>query len=420
MWNAIYKKGVLQIAGIPATELVKEFGSPLYVYDESVIRSRYRALDSALNYAPHRIHYAMKSNSNLKILKVLLDEGASIDAVSAEEAQIALLTGFPPEKILLTAINVTPEIMEFAVSKGILLNLGSLASLETFGTLHPGAAVSIRVNPDFGAGHHDHCVTGGRDSKFGIFYSKNDRSDLDTAMDVIRRHDLKLKGLHAHIGSGILEESKFIELMEIILGIAKDFQGLEFIDFGGGIGVPYRPGEKEFDLKSFGENAEKLMENFVDETGHRVTMAIEPGRYLSAEAGVLLTTVTDIKSNPKHIFVGVDTGFNHLIRPMAYGSYHPIVNASRETGESSKVLVAGYICESGDIFTRNEEGPEDREMVMPKIGEVLAIMNAGSYGYAMASQFNSRPRPAEVMVSEGVARLVRRRETLEDVLRTQI
>jgi diaminopimelate decarboxylase len=414
------KNNELIIGGIPAVKLTAEFGSPLYVYDEAVIRDRYRKLFGSIPYEKKRIHYAMKANGNIQILRVLKEEGCHIDAVSKEEVMVALKAGFESEKILFTGMNMTLEDMEYAVKNGVRINVGSLGNLENFGRNFPGQSVSIRINPDFGAGHHDHVVTGGRKSKFGIFYSSKFRKDIDQAIDILKEHKLKLAGVQAHIGSGVLDEGKFIELMQIILKLANDIPGLEFVDFGGGIGVPYRPEEKDFNLEAFGKHASKMMEDFAAHYGARPYMALEPGRFLSAESGYFLVTVTDIKNNPDYTFAGVDSGFNHLIRPMAYGSYHPILNASRVEGGQKEIVVAGYICESGDVFTRGEHGLEARNITEPRAGDVLAILNSGAYGYSMASNYNYRPRPAEVLVSGGTARLIRKRETIEDILRTQV
>jgi diaminopimelate decarboxylase len=409
-WN----NGKLFIGGMPAKELVKEFGSPLYVYDGGVIRDRFRKLSGAIGWQKKRIHYAMKANSNVRILQVLEEEGACIDAVSATEVQIALAAGFEPSRILFTGINLTDADFDFAMAKGVLLNIGSIYTLDRFGARHPGASVSIRVNPDVGAGHHDHCITGGPDSKFGIWHS-----DLGQAKEVLTRHGLKLTGIHSHIGSGILEWSKFMEVMQAMTPIARQFEHLEFVDFGGGIGVPYRPDEPEFDLARFGREANAFMEDLSNRNGRELVLAIEPGRFPVAEAGFLLVTATDIKSTPNFTFVGVDSGFNHLVRPMAYGSYHHIVNVSQPDAPKKKVVVSGYLCESGDVFTRNAEGAEAREIADPQPGNILAILTAGAYGFSMAMNYNSRPRPAEVLAENGVAHLIRRRETVEDILSTQ-
>ncbi|MGC8765363.1 MAG: diaminopimelate decarboxylase [Brevinematia bacterium] len=409
----------LYIEGISATSLVKEYGSPLYVYSGNMIKERFKELKNSIDYSKVRIHYAMKANSNLRILEILRKEGAYIDAVSIEEIEIALRAGFQPERILFTGINLSIDDMRKALKKRVMLNIGSLLQLKFYGEFFPKTKVSIRINPDFGAGHHEHVITGGRESKFGIFCSKKDKKYISEINKICKKSGLKIAGIHAHIGSGILEESQYVKLAEIILEIAREFDELEFVDIGGGIGVPYREKEKKFDAKSFGKDIGKIMKNFVREYGSEVYLALEPGRYIVSESGVLLTTVYDIKETPRYKFAGVDSGFNHLIRPMAYGSYHKIINASNVEDEKEEVVVSGYLCETGDVFTRNEEGIEKRAISKIDVGNILAIMNAGAYGYSMASNYNSRPRPAEVMVCNGRARLIRRRETLKDLLATQ-
>jgi len=408
----------MTIGGYKVSELISEFGSPLYVYNESVIRDRYHTLFQAIPYPHKRLHYAMKANSNLKILKLFHELGAWIDAVSLEEVRLALYAGFPPERILFTGINLKTEELHWLASQKIRINIGSLHMLQKYASLFPGTEVSIRVNPDFGGGHHSHVITGGRESKFGIFYSEElQYNQIPQAKQIIDRAHLRLVGIHAHIGSGILQESKFIELVSLVLSIASQFPDLEFVDFGGGFGVPYRPGEHPFRFDLFASHLHQTMEEFVRSYGKEITIAFEPGRFLVAEAGILLVTVTEIKQTPRYTFVGVDSGFNHLIRPMAYGSYHPIINALRVQGESREVVVAGYLCESGDLFTRDEHGPQPRSLTTPLEGDVLAILNAGAYGFAMSSNYNMRPRPAEVMITQAGPRLIRRRETFEDMIR---
>ncbi len=420
MYAVDTRQNELTIGGISAKELVREFGSPLYVYNEQVIRERYRLLDGSINYGKKRIHYAMKANSNVRVLQILEKEGAYIDAVSKEEVMIALQANYSPGKILYTAINMKDDDIDFAVRNGVMINLGSIYSLEKYGSRYPGSSVSIRINPDMGAGHHDHVVTGGRESKFGIFYSLKGHNDMERVATIIKDCKLRLSGIHAHIGSGILDEKKYLQLIEIILNIAMKFPNLEFIDIGGGIGVPYRPEEHNFNFKSFGKHIEESMREFTRSYGSSPHLAIEPGRYLVAEAGTLLCTVMDIKTTPHYKFAGVDSGFNHLIRPMAYGSYHPIINASRIDGVKKEIAVGGYLCENGDIFTRSEEGIKPQQITDPQIGDVLAILFTGAYGYSMSSNYNSRPRPAEVLVTNGEARLIRKRETFEDLVKTQV
>jgi len=414
------KQNEMLIGGISARDLVKEFGSPLYVYNETVIKDSFRMINTSINYEKKRIHYALKANNNLRILQILEKEGAYIDAVSREEIMLSMKANYSAQKILFTGINLGDNDIDFAVQNGVMVNLGSLAALERYGSRYPGTTVSIRVNPDMGAGHHDHVITGGRESKFGIYYSHKGQNDLEKAAEIAGLNKLRISGIHMHIGSGILDEKKFISLMQIILDIAARFKNLEFIDIGGGIGVPYKPEEHDFNFKTFGKRIDEMMRSFTKQYGSSPYLALEPGRFLVAESGTLLCTVMDLKNTPSYTFAGVDSGFNHLPRPMAYGSYHPVINASRIEGLKKEYAVSGYLCESGDVFTRNENGIKPQQITEIKIGDVLAILNTGAYGYSMASNYNARPRPAEVLVTGGEARLIRKRETFEDMLRTQV
>lgn len=412
----------LFVGNVAASGIAREFGTPVYAYDGETIRSRVSALLLNIPYRPLKVYYAAKANTNLAILKLVREGGGQsigIDAVSPGEIEAALKAGFSPEQVIFTSTSVTDEEMKFAIARKVLVNCDSLSQLERYGRLNPGSRVCFRVNPDVGAGHHSHVITGGPESKFGIWVD-----DVGKAFGIAAKHRLKVVGIHEHIGSGILETGKFLEAMNVLLAIIsrnrEKLGDLEFVDFGGGIGVPYRPGQKPIDMEGFGSSVSKLFSDFCSSFGKKLVMAIEPGRFLVAESGILLCTVNTIKQTPKHRFVGVDTGFNHLIRPMAYGSYHPIVvvdNCNGKDGEKSeKVAVCGNICESGDVFTRNEEGIADRELPPIKEGDVLALLVAGAYGFSMASNYNTRPRPPEVLVSGSKAKLIRKREDMAHVL----
>ena len=409
----------LFIGGLAASDLARKFGTPLYVYDEETIRSKVKVLSESLNYRPFRIYYAAKANTNLSILKLINQEGSEIvgiDAVSPGEIESALNSGFKPQQIIFTSTSVTDEEMKFAISKKVLVNCDSLSQLERYGKLNPNSKVCFRVNPDVGAGHHGHVITGGPESKFGVWVD-----DVAKAFDIAAKYHLKIVGIHEHIGSGILETGKFLAAMNVLLSIVsrnKDkLKDLEFVDFGGGIGVPYRPDQKPINFNEFGTAVSNLFTDFCKSFGKKLTLAIEPGRFLVAESGILLCTVNTLKQTPSHKFVGVDTGFNHLIRPMAYGSYHPIIVVDNcNSNAKEKVAVCGNICESGDVFTRDEAGIVDRELPPVKEGDVLAILVAGAYGFSMASTYNTRPRPAEVLVSGKGAKLIRKRETLSQVI----
>ena len=402
----------LYLGDIKASELARQYGTPLYVMEEDLIRSRYRELAANIKYPKLNIHYACKANTSLAILKILHSEGSHIDVVSPGEIFLAIKAGYTPERIMFTGNNVTDDEMRYAIEAGVLLNMDSLSQIRRYGKIKPGGEISIRINPDVGAGHHDHTITGGPDSKFGIYFSQ-----AGEAKALAREHDLKVIGIHMHIGSGILDPAPFLMGMDTLLTTAREFEfdDLQFIDFGGGIGIPYRPEEESLDLDDFGEKVGGLFKDWCDSYGRDLDLTIEPGRYLVAEAGTLLAEVNTVKVTPHRRFVGTDSGFNHLIRPTMYDSYHPITVCNKADHPDTVMTdVCGNICESGDIFARDRMMPEIEE------GDLVAIGNAGAYGYAMSSNYNSRPRPAEVLVKEGNSKLIRERETLEDLLKGQV
>lgn len=416
------KNNKLFIGEVAASDLANRFGTPLYVYNEETIRSKVRELVQNIAHRPLRVYYAAKANTNLTILKIIRNEGGEsigIDAVSPGEIVLSLKAGFGPEQIIFTSTSVTDEEMKFAISKKVLVNCDSLSQLERYGKLNPNSKACFRINPDVGAGHHGHVITGGPESKFGIWVD-----DVPKAFAIAAKYGLKIVGIHQHIGSGILETDKFLTAMKVLLSVIgknKDkLRDLEFVDFGGGIGVPYRPDQKPIGLKEFGKAVSDLFTNFCRSFGKKLALVIEPGRFIVAESGILLCTVNTIKQTPKHKFVGVDTGFHHLIRPMAYGSYHPILVVDNCIGNSSekkeKVAVCGNVCESGDVFTRDEHGIVDRELPPIREGDVLAILVAGAYGFSMASNYNSRPRPAEVLVNGKNVKVIRKPEGMAQVI----
>ncbi len=399
-----------KIGNFTAKELIEKFGSPLYVYDENTIRERYRELNESISIIKNtKIHYACKANSNVEIIKILKEEGAGVDVVAPGEIYSALLAGCKKEDILFTGNNMSNWELDYAVSQGVLLNVGDLSALERFGQKYPNSDVCIRINPDVGGGHHEHVITGGPESKFGIYFT-----DIKLAIEVAEKHNLKIKGIHQHIGSNILEESTFLKAIDVLLKVAKEFPYLEFIDFGGGLGIPYKPTDKKLNLKELNQKVAEHFKTFCEEYGKEVQFCLEPGRFLVGESGYLLTTVNTIKFNPGYKYVGTDSGFNHLVRPTMYGSYHEIVNTSNYNGETEKVTVCGNICESGDIFAR------DRDISKINEGDVLAILNSGAYGYSMASNYNTRPLPAEVLVNGDQVKIIRRRENFEELLRNQV
>ena len=405
----------LYFGDVSAEDLIKEFESPLYVYEEDTIRARARELKNAITYDNKEIKFACKANTNIEIMKVLKEEGMGIDAVSPGEIFAALKAGFEKDHILFTTNNVLWDEIEYAVSRDVIANLDSLSQLKMFGREFPGRDICIRINPNVGAGHHNHVITGGPDSKFGINYTR-----VDDIKEITRKSGLRIKGIHQHIGSGILDPEIFIKAMGVLLDTAKNFEGLSFIDFGGGIGVPYQENEERMDIRVLGKRIADEFENFCGRYGRELKLVIEPGRYLVAESGFLLGTVASVKEGEKHRFIGINTGFNHLVRPAMYGSFHQILHAGKPYGARESQVIAGNLCESGDTFTRDEEGIVDRDLPHFKEGDIVCICNAGAYGYSMASYYNSRPRPAEVLVKGSRARLIRRRETFEDIFKSSL
>ena len=412
------EKGNLSIGGEDALELAQRYKTPLYVIDENKIRENYRRLYKAFSqyYNDFKMFYACKANTNLAVMRILEEEGSGIDAVSPGEIYTSLLAGFDPSRILYTGNNVTDEELEFALASGVRLNVDSISQLKRLSKIpgSEGLEISFRVNPMVGAGHHDHCITGGPLSKFGIMEEE--------AVDVYKMaQDMGFKpvGIHSHIGSGILDPEPFMLAVRTLMDIAgrvHEGAGVEFdfIDFGGGIGIPYTPEESKLDINVF---AEKITDLFKDKLNEyslgKPTMCIEPGRYIVGDASVLLTQVNSIKQSYRK-FAGVDAGFNTLLRPTMYDSYHHIVVADKPDAKATqKIDIAGDVCESGDLFARDRPMPEIEE------GDVLAILNAGAYSFSMSSQYNSRPRPAEVLVKDGQSEVVRERETFADLFNKQ-
>jgi diaminopimelate decarboxylase len=412
------EKGNLIIGGADAIELADSYKTPLYVIDENRIRDNYNRLFEAFStyYPDFKMFYACKANTNLAVMKILEKEGSGIDAVSPGEIYTSLLAGFEPSRILYTGNNVTDEELKFAVKSGVRINLDSISQLKRLAKIPEanGMEISFRVNPMVGAGHHDHCITGGPLSKFGVM-----EEEAVQAYEMALDFGFKPVGIHTHIGSGILDPEPFMLAVKTLMDIAgkvhKDAGiNFEFIDFGGGIGIPYTPEESKLDIQNFAEKITQLYREKLDEYGlGNPTMCIEPGRYLVGDASVLLTRVNTIKQSYRK-FAGVDAGFNTLLRPTMYGSYHHIVSASKPHAEPTQNLdIAGDVCESGDLFARDRPMPDIEE------GDVLAILNAGAYAFSMSSQYNSRPKPAEVLVNNGETDIIRERETFADLFTNQ-
>ncbi|MEK7103201.1 MAG: diaminopimelate decarboxylase [Patescibacteria group bacterium] len=369
------------------TKVAKEFGTPIYVYDESIIEKQCKLLVRALPRAA--FHYACKANSNPRILAVIRKADIGIEAVSVGELKLAKAIGFQKQQISFTCSNLTEAELRHAAKLSGRVHLDSLHQIELWGKHKLGKHISLRLNQGVGAGHHEHVITGGPDSKFGIALP-----DIPRAKAIAKKYGLVISSLHQHIGSNILDEFIMLKAVQVLLKTAAQFSDVRHLDFGGGFGVPYQLADSFLDLKKFARKLNPLINTF-ERRGSKISYSFEPGRFLVAEAGMLLVQVVDTKRTGKHIFVGVNSGFNHLMRPVMYGAYHCIENISRSRGTHAKITIAGNICESGDIFAKN------RVMLMPKLGDILAIQNTGAYGMSMASTYNMRALPREVLITRG-------------------
>ncbi|MDP2642442.1 MAG: diaminopimelate decarboxylase [Candidatus Peregrinibacteria bacterium] len=374
-------------------KIAQKLGTPIYIYNANTIKQKCKELKQ--NLKGINLYYACKANSNPEIIKIVYKEGFGIETVSPGEIAIAHKAGVPISKITFTCGSIDKNEIISVAKQGIRIHLDSLNQVEIFGKHFKGREVSVRLNLMVGAGHHSHVITGGPDSKFGI-----DISQIKELKKLAHKYNLHVTGLHQHIGSNVLNAGTFLKGVKAMFDTAILFPELNHLDFGGGFGVPYRPEEKPFDVKKFAVDMKKQIENFNKKYGKRIRISFEPGRYLVAESGSLLVKLTDIKYNPTKTFVGVNSGMNHLIRPAIYDSYHEIINISNPSGKKIKVTIAGNICESGDVFAK------DRIITKPKIGDILEIKNTGAYGYAMSSEYNSRPKPKEfLMMGDKIKRI---------------
>lgn len=394
-------------------KLVQKYGSPLYVYNEKIFRKNCRDLKAMCPYPNFIVNYSIKANSNLTLLSIAKSEGLRAEATSPGEVAALLAVGYEPENIFFITNNASTEDMIFAIEKGLLFSVDSLSQLDRYGQANPGGKVAVRFNPGMGSGHHKNVVTGGEDTKFGV-----NEIYVTQVKELLKKHNLTIVGINQHIGSYILDVNIFMESVERLLGIAKNFDTLEFIDLGGGFGIPYRKqeGEKPLDLQSLGQALVKFIEKFSKDYGRDLTYMVEPGRYVPAESGILLGTVHAIKNNNEEKYIGTDLGFTVLIRPVLYDAYHEIEvyreGDSPVNAETEVVRVVGNVCESGDYIAK------DRLLPVIQEGDVLGVLDAGAYGYSMSSQYNHRLRPAEILIREnGDITLIRRRDTFEDLLR---
>ncbi len=388
--------------------LVDRFDCPLYVYDSEKIRQQYDRLQNAFSYTSVKINYACKALTNINILKFIRDLGSGLDTVSIQEVKLGLRAGYKQKDIIYTPNCVSLEELELAVELGVRINIDNLSILEQFGQKYPDYPVCVRINPHIMAGGNSKIMTGHIDSKFGISIHQ-----LPHILRIVKATNLKIEGLHMHTGSDILDPMVFVRASEILFKAAMEFKDLDYLDFGSGFKVSYKEGGEATDIEDLGDKISVAFENFCKEYGKDLTLMFEPGKYLVSESGSFLVKVNVIKQTTSTVFAGIDSGLNHLIRPMFYEAYHHISNLSNPSGKPRFYTVVGYICET-DTFAVNRKIPEVRE------GDILRFHNAGAYCFSMASNYNSRYRPAEVFYINGESHLIRERETMEDILARQI
>ena len=386
--------------------LGRQFGTPLYVYHAERIREQYKKLTTAFKDSNTVFFYACKALTNINILKYIHDLGANVDCSSINEVKLALHAGFPKERILYTSNGIGFDEIEAARELGVIINIDSLSNLEKFGRKFGHSyPVGVRLRPNIMAGGNLKISTGHDKSKFGI---PVDQADMILAL--VKQYDLHIADLHIHTGSEIVDADVFVKSIEILFDLIPQFKELTFIDLGGGFKVPYKDGDTETDITLL---AKKVQETFASHNGRPLQVWFEPGKFLVSECGYFVTTVNVIKETDAATFVSIDSGFNHLIRPMFYDAYHRIENISNPNGTPIRYSVVGNICET-DTFAW------DRTIAQVREGDNLVFYNAGAYGFEMSSNFNSRYKPAEVLVKDGQAHLIRRRDQFEDLLRNQI
>jgi diaminopimelate decarboxylase len=394
---------------LPFEAIAREYGAPVYIYDAHVISAQYNRLKKAFRKIDHlKLHYAVKANSNLSILRLMHQLGAGLDTVSIEEVRLGLRAGVAPENIIYTPNGVSIEELEEARNLGVQINIDNLSVLELFGQRYPETPVCVRINPHVMAGGNANISVGHIDSKFGISIHQ-----VPHILRIVELTKMRINGVHMHTGSDILDIDVFLHASEILFEAATHFKDLEFIDFGSGFKVPYKKDDIETPIEELGEKLSERFNAFCEKIGKPLTLSFEPGKFLVSQAGTFVAKVNVVKQTTSTVFAGVDSGFNHLMRPMLYGSYHHIENISNTKGKPRFYSVVGYICET-DTFGSNRQIAEITE------GDLLVFHNAGAYCYSMSSNYNSRLRPAEVLWYNGEAHLIRSRETFEDLLKGQV
>lgn len=406
-------------AGNNPEEIASEYGTPVYVYNEKILRDRMSKVAKVITKYPYTANYSVKANTNIHILKLALEEGLNCDAMSVGEITLLMKAGFPVERIFFVPNNVAPCELAFALENGVMTSLDSLSQLELFGEVCNQMEIApenrkcaVRINPGVGAGHHEKVVTGGKKTKFGIAeYS------IPQIFEIAEKYQITIAGINQHIGSLFMDPQPYLDAVTNLLRIAHQFKNLEFIDFGGGYGIPYHKldDEKDFPMENFKSRLEPILDEFVASYGKVPLFKSEPGRYCVAEGSVILGRVHSTKENSGIQFAGSDIGMNVLVRPSMYDSHHDIeVIRDGEIVSRDNLIeqtVTGNICESGDILAKNRLLPKIQE------GDLICALDTGAYGWSMCSTYNSRPRPAEVMIcANGKVKQIRRKETIEDLM----
>ncbi len=384
----------------------KEFGTPIYVYDAEAISAKYSKFISAFNVPSLKVHYACKALSNPHILKLMLSLGSHIDTVSLNEIRLARAVGFSSNQIIFTPNMISADELDQAIAWNVQVNVGSIRLLEHIGQNHPGLSVGIRINPHIMAGGHKKISTGHIDSKFGISIHQ-----LPLIKRLVQALDIKVSGIHMHNGSDIIDSHVFMTAADILFNAARDFvKDLTYLDFGSGFKVKYFDQDVETNIEKLGNLMSKKFNAYCDEIGKKLSLYFEPGKYLVSEAGYFLAQCNQVKQTTSTVFIGLNTGFSHLIRPMFYDAHHEIINLSSTSKDKRVYTIVGQICET-DTFAINRLLPETTP------GDIICLKNAGAYCFEMASNYNAHGRPAEILMEKDGLRLIRNAETFDDMMR---